>query len=258
MKFVAFLDILGFKEIVLNNKHEDLVAIFKNHIHLNLQIAISNGSYVQSDKNQEKKVFADFTKIKINSFVISDSIIIWTNNSSILEFVYLIQTLQIFLAGTLVNGIPLRGGVSVGDLSVIGDEYSNDFIVNHKTIIGEGLVNAYKLEGLSDWSGCIIDETTIKYIENEVFKSCNGNIALLEDKDVISIGSMIEKNLISKYDVPLKDGNKKEFHVIDWRPFAPGCTSEVISNSFKSHGKKIDNGSIKRKIENTFDFIQFG
>ncbi len=256
MKFVAFLDILGFKEIVQNNDHEDLVSIFKDHIHLNLQIAIANGMYIHSEGNQEKKVFADFNKIKINSFVISDSIIIWTNNSSVLEFVYLIQALQIFLAGTFVNGIPLRGGVSLGNLSVVGEEYSNNFVVNHKTIVGEGLVNAYTLEGISEWSGCIIDEKTIKYIDNEVSKAFNGNDTFLNEMDVISIRSMIEKKLISKYDVPLKNLNKKEFYVIDWRPIAPGCTDEVIKNSFKSHGKKIENESVIRKIENTIDFIK--
>lgn len=60
MKFVAFLDVLGFKEIVLNNNHEDLVSIFKTNIHLNLQIAIASGSYVQAENTQGKKVLADF------------------------------------------------------------------------------------------------------------------------------------------------------------------------------------------------------
>lgn len=257
MKFVAFLDVLGFKEIVLNNNHEDLVSIFKTNIHLNLQIAIASGSYVQAENTQGKKVLADFRKIKINSFVISDSIILWTNSATVLEFVYLIQTLQIFLAGTLVGGIPLRGGVSVGNLSVIGVEYSNDFIVNHKTIIGEGLVNAYKLEGLSDWSGCIIDEKVIKYLDNEVSNACHGNFDLLNDMDMISIKSMIEKKFIVKYDVPYKGDLKKEHHVIDWRPIAPGCTEESIRSFFESHRKKIESEGVIKKIQNTMHFVKF-
>ncbi|MCO4291379.1 hypothetical protein NF867_00700 [Solitalea sp. MAHUQ-68] len=75
----------------------------------------------------------------------------------------------------------------------------------------------------------------------------------------------INDKLIVKYKTPYKTSEGKvEYkseYVINWlsHPINDGFTKteDNVSEKFKEHNKSIDDWSVKLKIKNTFDFIQF-
>ncbi|MEX1029980.1 MAG: hypothetical protein WDZ91_08035 [Paenibacillaceae bacterium] len=220
-KFIAFLDILGFKDIVSNNKHEmlerklrDFSAIIEN---LN-GIFTSIGDEIPLPQ-------------KIEVLTVSDSIIIWTDDDSQESFALITIAVSEILRHSFYNGTPLRGALTRGSLSVIQKKHQTN-------IFGIGLINAYLLESTLNMSGCAIENDTFRY--NVVSQK------LIKDKYIV------------KYDTsfkPVKNNLSKNEYVINW--VNESVVQSDISKYFTAHNKKIDNESVYTKILNTANYIEF-
>ena len=122
--FVAFMDILGFKELITHETCETIYQVFDeihNRSHANLNF---NGVQI--------KAYAD-----IYHRILSDSVIVFIETAIEDSFAALLDVctrLQTSLANR-ENPILLRGGIAKGTLY-----YENDII------FGQGLTNAYLLE----------------------------------------------------------------------------------------------------------------
>lgn len=132
--YVGFLDILGFKDLVEKNEHNELIEIFDGIIDQILSKQIE-------DYNLPKGGIMGLQgeQYTIESLFISDSIILWTKNETPRAFVKLIMLISDILATSIITGLPLRGGISIGPLST----YKR---INNTTVIGKGLTDAYTIE----------------------------------------------------------------------------------------------------------------
>lgn len=122
--YVAFLDILGFKELLRNASCDEIHSIF------DLLHKKSHGRYNLNDV--EIKAFEH-----IHHMILSDSIIIYIESDiedAFASLVRICNKLQYSLANR-ENPILLRGGIAVGELFFEDD-----------IIYGEGLSKAYLLE----------------------------------------------------------------------------------------------------------------
>lgn len=146
IKIVAFLDVIGFKQLVSNNDIsilERYYTIIKNQL--------------QNLRNNEDI---------IDSFIVSDSIILITD-TNISNFTSLLVFISKIQAILCTQNILLRGGISIGKLH---------FDNNSPLIVGEGLINAYLLEErLANFPRVLIDtkiinhfNTSMKAIKNEL------------------------------------------------------------------------------------------
>ncbi|OQX77230.1 MAG: hypothetical protein B6D61_07495 [Bacteroidetes bacterium 4484_249] len=133
-KYVAFLDVLGFKELVGNHKVDSLETYF-NTIKNTLQI-------IQRDKGN------------IESILISDSTILISPDTKE-DFKTLLRAVQTIQAKLALKDIWLRGAISFGE--VYFDKDSN-------LVVGKGLVNAYLLESEAIYPRVIIDTSIIPRI----------------------------------------------------------------------------------------------
>ncbi len=126
-KYVAFIDVLGFSDMVYSNSKEKLEKYFE----------IVDMAF---------EIFNDDKK-KLNKLAISDSIILIAEDSeeSLEVLLKAIRTLQTFLAR---RDIWARGGISVGEV------YFNN---KSNTIVGKGFINAYLLEKEAIYPRVIID-----------------------------------------------------------------------------------------------------
>ena len=219
--YVAFLDILGFKEVVEKNSHDKLSQLYK-----------TIESYISKDI--ESIGIMDFPekKSEIGCYFISDSIILWSQDLSNTSFMHLVSLVNRIMVGALMSDLPLRGAVSSGPLTVKQS-------ILGSTVFGNGLTNAYILEAQQKWSGCIVDKTIIENIH--------------KSKDEIS--QYIENNpIFEKYDVPLKSGSS-EYWVLNW-PLSFVRNTEELRGIFESNSKKSTHDSVIEKIENTITFYQ--
>lgn len=133
-KYVAYLDVLGFKELV-NRSNTNKLEIYFNTIKEVL-------SLIRSDKKN------------IESLLVSDSTILISPDSKE-DFKTLLIAVQTIQFELVKQDIWIRGAISYGE--VYFDQDSN-------LIVGKGLVNAYLLESSAKFPRVIIDTSIIPKI----------------------------------------------------------------------------------------------
>lgn len=231
--FVAFFDILGFKNLVEKNKHEDLMELYNDSLYETLDLTDSIFSPIYNVITPE----AEKDSLDIKTFVISDSIILIQNNFSQRGLLNLIAKCQALVSMAMSDGIPVRGGISFGPVSVIQNKRGT-------TIVGRGLTKAYTIEASQQWSGGVIDKECF-----DLFPYANGKDfiqKLLENK---------ENPLIIKYNVPLKESKFKVGYCINWPQNRLLKNENDIRSAFIKHKKEISSEKEQTIVENSVKFF---
>lgn len=150
--FVAFIDVLGFKDMIYNPNQENN-KVKKYLIIVNEQIMMLN-------KLQNFK-----------SIIISDSIILSTEineyvpmKNNILTLFILCNIIKTIQQNLAKNDIWLRGAISYGEI------YFDDVI---KQVIGKGYINAFLLESnYALYPRIILDNKLIDYLRFKTSEEC--------------------------------------------------------------------------------------
>jgi len=234
--FVAFFDILGFKNLVEKNSHEELMDIYKVCLYenLNMNENISDSIFNRFTPAKEK------TSSEIRTFVISDSIILVQNDMTQRGFLNLIAKCQVILSSSLAEGIPLRGALSYGPVTIIENQRGT-------TIVGRGLTKAYSLESAQQWSGGVID------------KECFGLFPEINSDEFIQnlIGNL-KNPLILKYYIPLKENKFISGYGFNWPQYNLLKDENEVVSSFTKHKKEISTEKEKLMIKNTVKYFLHG
>ena len=159
-QYVALLDILGFKDIVNNNPHEDIIHLFDN-FRVYVQRSLSKQKTME---DQHGLCTYDVRESTINSTIISDSLVFWTNDSKATGLFELIDCLQSFTS--FCHNLPfifLRGGITYGDFFYdnSGIIKGKDTLITHPIMVGKALVDVYEIEKELQIAGCTITESAI-------------------------------------------------------------------------------------------------
>lgn len=133
-KYIAFIDVLGFKNLVFGHEHEKLNMYF-NTI-----------DRIVSEINKD-------SKSNLESLIVSDSIIFLAPLTKE-AFTALVKAIGDIQTTLLFEDIWLRGGISFG--KVCFDKALN-------VVVGEGLINAYLLEQQAKFPRIIIDMKIVNH-----------------------------------------------------------------------------------------------
>jgi hypothetical protein len=240
--YIAYFDVLGFKEFMANNDE----AYFHQHIdHLfrESQNAVAKGQLTES--RHRGTLIPDLTEAEVNCMHISDSIIFWTVDQSELSFRNIVDVCYSFYWRSIQAAFPMRGCLVAGDISF------HPFQVKSKTgatfynssIFGQGLVDAYVKAESQNWAGCFIDTSAIESVPEEL------------------IEALTQEHKIIQYPVPLKTGEtSNEYAVcimggsINQETF--DNLAPQIANLFTQHmnGQAIAE-SVQVKMDNTLAFL---
>lgn len=166
----------------------------------------------------------------------------WTNDTTKNSFEQLLIAVKNTFQITFLQGLPLRGAISVGELSFTNyapQNQNNVFIQN--CIVGKGLSETYVLESKQSWSGCIISDKCVDFIKNY-------RIDDILDK-------FISSNDLIQYDVPMKNMNQESL-VLNWMAGLSNMSENRIRELFAKYDKDITNDEVKIKIDNTIKFYQ--
>lgn len=130
MKYVAFVDTLGFKQKITNITHEEAIKTIK--LFNQTIYDLWNKLELNNDNTIHGRTF-------------SDSVIIYSNDDSTYELDKILKFLTgLYKESLLKCGLPLRGGLSVGEFD---DLQAVDFNNLQKgLIIGTAFIDAYLLE----------------------------------------------------------------------------------------------------------------
>ncbi len=147
-KYVAFLDILGFKDLIDQNKKDSIHSI----ININSSISFVNQLIKEIETvsvNVKPEEPSYKNQIKISYKYFSDCICV--SNQHLFFLILNLQVLQFYLA---TKNIFIRGGLAKG----------NHF-ENENIIFSKGLVDAYKLESKkADYPRIIIHDCLVEEI----------------------------------------------------------------------------------------------
>lgn len=232
--FVAFFDILGFKDLVSNNSHDELLEIYDFALYDTLETMIPILKTIYGIIPQLGTKEIDTLEI----CVISDSIIIIQKDTSTKGFLYLLAVSRIILSSAMGGGIPLRGGISIDEVSVIKNEYGT-------TILGKGLTKAYEIESSQSWSGAIVSKECFDYLKEPESKD-------LAERLINAEGAI----LIRKYKAPFKNEEKEEL-VIEWTRYDLIKSENDVIQAFSKHNKSTNSDRTRTIIDNTVDFYRW-
>ena len=187
--YVAFLDILGFKNLIKTKECTEIIEIFNEIINRGNIIKSCRAEAIGENKIN-KKLTDDFNKLRESLFIyiMSDSIVlaIKSDNAKRLHFLlYVCDCIQKYLFDKCE--VLLRGGVSSGR-----------FYGNTPVAFGDGFLKAYNLqENCAVYPRVIIDPGLVSDLKN----TCNDyQYKLLEEDDYQSVDriSSIERRSFQK------------------------------------------------------------
>jgi hypothetical protein len=223
-KTVAFLDILGFRDLLntmslveLAEKYDNMVASTNA---LNRPLLV---------EQQTPTLFPDQTKDKpwCGRYIFSDSIILISNHDDSLSCLKLLVYAWRFLQACLAMKFPVRGGIVFGEL------YENP---RHTVVLGKGLTAAYDLERQQEWIGIAIDESVERRFP-ELFSF------IKDEHNILSC-------IFPQYQIPFKDGTHKKYHTLNWR------FNLIVEKGTKSLFSETENPSVKKKIRRTLEYAK--
>lgn len=240
-----FLDILGFSQLVINNEPSQLRQIYDSEIHqtagaCTLLSADMFGSK-QDFKISAKRngVLHDVEQRSINFHVLSDSLIAWTEDTSLDSLINLSQYAVTYLSMTFSLGLPHRGAISIGDVQIVELPLNGRLQSN---VVGSGVVKAHNFEIGQEWMGCVVDPACINALSatdvHEFFR--------MHKCPVVRCSPPYNKKAKFKSDL-----------AVNWTFFDTLLKDDYtyFAEQFSRHNKRQD-GIANEKIQNTYEFYK--
>lgn len=142
-RFVAFIDIMGFKDLIARNTHEDIYSLMKK-MH-------------DRRKAAESIPWGQAASILVTTTSYSDSIIMYSKDDSYDSMYSLICAVSALTNDLLIEGIPHKGAVAFGIITL-----------DHKNSIffGQPLIDAYLLQEEINFYGIIAHGTAEEEINS--------------------------------------------------------------------------------------------
>jgi len=241
-RFVAYFDVMGFKNRIFRDNHDDVLAMMQK-----LQVSISGIKEIGEASLEYKKTgksdrFGKIAKDSISPEILkmfasslrilpvffSDSILLVSEDDSD-ENIFGIIILSSFLfASSLIDQIPMKGAIAYG-------RQTADF--DNSLYFGRPLVDAYVLQEEMCLYGAALHDTMESYLKTK--------------KGVID--TLIKSNLLHWYKTPLKQC-KVNHYCLNWKPILvslnEGKPEEVVSRLYDTVS-----GSTRCYVDNTLDFV---
>lgn len=179
-RFVTFLDIMGFKDRVYRENHEEVKKMLES-----LSPTISTIKKIAKFFSRSKKTAT------VNPVVFSDSIILVSSDKSEDALIWIIIFTQLILANAIIQEIPIKGAIACGMQTA-------DF--KQSLHFGKPLIDAYELQNELQLYGVVLHHSAEKRF-SEI-----KNTKTFEDDNIF------------KYPVPMKSG-KITHYIVDWTGF---------------------------------------
>lgn len=251
--YVAFLDVLGFGQLVKHSTHAELEEVYRDALLSGFCLGLSNRKYTIVEHEGQECLTNDVTAAPVNSLIVSDSIVVWTVGDSARAFRDIVSVVRGVMAHSCFNGLPLRGAIDVGEVSWLDGRFDSSTYNVQQSVFGSGLCAAHDLEKQQEWSGCVVSDRAIARFQTSNAQAEDG---------AGGVDELIRRKELCNYDVPLKAGLKR-MYVVDWVNHAEvRARSSTVGDAFIKHQKLkavkhlADCPSVKAKIENTLRFVR--
>jgi hypothetical protein len=241
--YLAFFDILGFKEFI-SNADSEIRSRLMNNLIRDSQSALSLGKTVPRPGGG---LMPDLSSTNIQCLHVSDSIVFWTDNVSTETFLELVKCSAYFLRQCMQITFPVRGCIVAGEIDYKPFTLRNKKGVEfqNSSLYGKALTDAYLKAEAQDWVGCYVDRSAVSTVDDKI------------------INDLIYANELVYYPIPLKDGSANYEFVI--RTVNKTINDVFLKNPAKGaeemfHRHMNDqqlSESVRRKLTNTIKFYDY-
>lgn len=244
--FFAYLDILGFKNIVKQNTYKQLKEIVDGFT-VKCKETIDSSRTIKTNTGKELAKIV----VGVNVRIVSDSIYIWTKGGeSLQQFDDMLHGVNALLAYGFERGLPLRGVVTYGELfseSVkVTDGNPRDFSFENDSLYGRALVEAYELESQMNWGGVILSPKAWAKVLGD-FEKGFAMRSIKRPDDLFA-----HYPYLLSYDVPFKRDAKKAI-AFNWNYKSEiALSEEKIRKAFEGR-----NRTVKKKLNETICFYKY-
>lgn len=243
-RYLAYFDILGYKEFLLKNDH-DYLHNRVSHIIRDMEIAVGNGRYVDIGLG---RVGADLSENRIHMMIYSDTILFYTPDDSPEMLPEILRVAHAFNWNMNLHNMPIRGCLYHGELTARTGRLDNPAgaIYQVSTMYGKGIVHAHQLAESLSFAGTVIDDSVIGRIQTM-------------DMDPVEVLHPFAKpyNIRSK----IEDWNGREMYVCKIIG-DDGLNAELYKNTirdikgvFSKDKKTVDNPRVQEILQNSLDFL---
>lgn len=241
--FLAYFDLLGYKNFIQNNTAEYLKDR-TDHFARNIEMALALDHPAQCAPSG--RLVSDISHSRLNCLTFSDTVIFWTNGTELEDFEEIVQVAFKYNAFNVRLDFPNRGCIVYGEIDYKAFDSNNQrggrYMLN--MIYGQALIDAHlKAEAMS-WAGCVIDESALRYAGN--LGDCT---ALLNEHTLV-------------YDVPYKSkegGTVKQeaaLRLIKGEIPISEHHEKSIRSAFTKDNKGNVEGRVKEIFDNTVSFLK--
>jgi len=226
-RFVAFFDILGFKDQVMRKSH--------NEIYEQLSKISKTRNFIANATNHEK-IYEKYNDAEIYIVNFSDSIVVFSKNDNIGNFKYFLVAIRWLFARTIEDNIPIKGGFAYGEVSLNKSE---------QIYFGQPIIDAYLIEEDVNYFGLVAHNSIDNYIttnkvelSEEFFKHM-----FFEAQTPLKCGKIIHQNVNWFTKVPSRQKDFSEFQ------------SEIYILEILNRFKQTMSGSPRRYLDNTLEVL---
>ncbi|MDP1813707.1 MAG: hypothetical protein Q8K92_04600 [Leadbetterella sp.] len=248
-KFIAYFDILGFKEYIYKRESVfDLVKRDMEHLLLDTQKAVSEGK-LKPIHNNPIGVMPDLENKKVNCLNISDSIIFWTDDDDYSSFLDIFRISSEFYKNSLRNSaFLLRGSLGHGQIEYTDSQHKDEKTYASQLLYGKALIDTYIMAEKQQSASFCLTESIMTYLDKTL-------IELEEEKKIIK-DYVYFKNEDDPKEVCLIPPNKGWFteeKEIEFKNKFVITDSErpILEDDFKMMKEEV-----KSKMENTLKLFR--
>lgn len=227
-RFVAFLDIMGFKDRMLRNPHQDVLETMKSFrlvfgpLEQDAREALFGGK-----QSPEDDIYG--TSI-VRPVFFSDSVLLVSNDVSFGSANRMLFSVQWILRKALLTQVPIKGAIACG-------EQTADF--EDSLYFGAPLIDAYELQDQVNLYGVVLHHTMERCLDDMKWPGT--------DKSRLTFPDVV------KYPVPLKGGNVNH-RIVRW--FEVNVADGSLESSLlKLYGTV--SGSPRSYVDNTLDLARW-
>jgi hypothetical protein len=225
-RYVAFLDIMGFRERVFRDSHKQVKNMFESlypTIALFKDLAKKKLGRKTIDNDLDKE-YASFFPSAVFPVTFSDSIILVSNGGSLGSANSVLLYVELILYRAITRGIPLKGAIAYGKMTAD---------LEKSIYFGKPLIDAYELQNELQLYGVVMHNTMEKHLQT------SHNARLLNN------------GFVFQYPVPMKSG-KITHYIVDWAPERKEDTTNLSSVLYNTVS-----GSPRIYVDNTLEFLRW-
>ena len=244
--FLAYFDLLGYKKFIENNT-SDFLKERTDDFGRNVEMALSLGK--RRNSRHSGRVIADLSDSTLNSLTFSDTLVIWSQGDTLLDFEEVLKVSFEYNHFNVGYDFPSRGCIVYGDIWFKDYDEENQkggrYMLN--MIYGKALIDAHlKAEGMS-FAGCVLDASAVEKAQSL------GNIdALLQEHTLIFDVPYKVKEKFGEKEVRIPERvlrlKKDDLLVTQY-------IEEGIRAAFTSNNKGTIQGRVKEIFDYTIEFL---